>query len=281
MKNNNFMIIGGDNRFAYMENFFYDKGIKVKRIYPGEYKADDFSAFGNFILPVPASRDNININTPISEETLYFGDFFRLLPNGCRLAGGMIPEEWKKKLDEKDIEVFDYYGDTDFAADNAIPTAEGVIGIIINRLPVTVNELNCIVTGYGKCGKVIAERLMMLGAKVTVAARRDESIKDAESNGLNAVSLSEIGKVSQHARVLINTVPSRIIDEAVISRLKNDSIIIEIASAPFGTDFDCAARYGITVIKAGALPSRFSPETAGKIIAKTIIKHYGGELNGD
>ena len=57
-------------------------------------------------------------------------------------------------------------------------------------------------------------------------------------------------------------------------------MIIEIASAPFGTDFDCASEYGINTIKAGSLPGRISPETAGKIISDTVLAYYRSDRNG-
>ena len=109
MNNDNVMIIGGDCRFSYMKKILENSGFNVKRIYPGEYRADDFSSCSLFILPVPVTRDNININTPLAGETFYFGDFIRLLPDGVTVAGGIILPEWEQKLKDKNIKVFDYY----------------------------------------------------------------------------------------------------------------------------------------------------------------------------
>ena len=98
MNNENIMIIGGDCRFSYMKKNLENMGYNVTRIYPGEYRADDFFVCSLFILPVPVSRDNININTPMAGEQFYFGDFIRLLPEGVTVAGGMLLPEWEEKL---------------------------------------------------------------------------------------------------------------------------------------------------------------------------------------
>lgn len=280
MNNENIMIIGGDCRFSYMKKIMENCGFSVKRIYPGEYRADDFSACSLFILPVPVSRDNININTPLAGEAFYFGDFIRLLPDGATVAGGMILPEWKEKLKNKNIRVFDYYKDEKLTVKNAVPTAEGVIGILINSLPETIDGLSCAVTGYGRCSKEICRKLKCLGADVTVAARSDKNLNDAYNDGIKICRLSDFHKNCSDIRAVINTVPARIIDESIISNLKNDAVIIEIASAPFGTDFNCAERYNINVIKAGSLPGRIAPETAGKIICDTVLEFYRGDANG-
>ena len=281
MKNKpKFMIIGGDCRFSYIRNILENEGYFAKRIYPGEYRADDFTDIDIFILPVPVSRDNININTPLAGENFYFGDLLRLLPENCIVAGGLFKEEQITKLKTKNITVYDYYQNDELARKNAIPTAEGVIGILINALPVTIDKLKCAVTGYGRCASVLAQKLMLLGADVTVTARSEKNLSDAKNNGMNICPLSGFSDICDQFSAVINTVPARIIDRNIISKLKKDCVIIEIASAPFGTDFDCAAEYGINTIKAGSLPGRISPETAGKIISDTVLAYYRSDRNG-
>ena len=282
MKNKpDFMIIGGDCRFSYIKTILEKKGYSAKRIYPGEYRADDFDNTDIFILPVPVSRDNININTPLAGENFYFGDFVRLLPEKCIVTGGLFKEEHLQKLKNKNAVVYDYYKNDTLARKNAIPTAEGVIGILINALPVTVDGLKCAVTGYGKCASVISRKLKALGADVTAVARSDKNLSDAEHDGMNTCRLSDFPAVCHGFDTIINTVPSRIIDRNILSKIKKDCVIIEIASAPFGIDFDCATELGINAIKAGSLPGRISPETAGEIICDTVLSYYWSDSNGN
>lgn len=281
MNNKKIMIIGGDCRFSYMTTILESEGYTAKRIYPGEYRADDFSDCSLFILPVPVSRDKININTPLAGENFYFRDFIRLLPENSTVAGGLWSSEWKEMLEERNIKVFDYYKKEDLAIKNAIPTAEGVIGILVNSLPVTIDGLSCAVTGYGKCGKELARKLKKLGADITVVARNEKNLTEAENDAMKICELKNLENQCNDFDVIINTVPVKIIDEKIISKMKKNTVIIEIASAPFGTDFDCASKYGITVIKAGSLPGRTAPKTAGKIISDTILRFYRGDSHGD
>lgn len=282
MKNKpEFMIIGGDCRFSYIKTILESKGYKAKRIYPGEYRADDFQHADIFILPVPVSRDNININTPLAGEQFYFGDFLRLIPENSIVAGGLFSEDMYEKLRKKNITVFDYYKDEELTKANAVPTAEGVIGILINALPVTLNSLKCAVTGYGKCASVLAKKLKALGAEVTSVVRREESLKEAENDGIKGCYFSDFASEAQQFRAIINTVPARVIDRDIITKLRKDCVLIEIASAPFGIDFDCAKENGINTIKAGSLPGRISPLTAGEIICDTVLSCYGSENYGN
>ena len=280
-KKPDFMIIGGDCRFSYIKTILENQGYSAKRIYPGEYRADDFNNIDIFILPVPVSRDNININTPLAGENFYFGDFLRLVPENCIVAGGLFKAEQIQKLKDKNVTVYDYYKNDSLARKNAVPTAEGVIGILINALPVTIDGLRCAVTGYGKCASVLAQKLKALGADVTAVARSDKNLSDAEKDGMNICRLSDFPNICHEFSAIVNTVPSRIIDSNILSKIKKDCVIIEIASAPFGIDFDCAAEKGINTIKAGSLPGRISPKTAGEIISDTVLSYYWSDSNGN
>ena len=148
-------------------------------------------------------------------------------------------------------------------------------------MPVTVDGLKCAVTGYGKCASVISQKLKVLGADVTAVARSDKNLSDAENDGMHTCRLTDFPAVCHGFDTIINTVPSRIIDRNILSKIKKDCVIIEIASAPFGIDFDCATELGINAIKAGSLPGRISPETAGEIICDTVLSYYWSDINGN
>ena len=49
---------------------------------------------------------------------------------------------------------------------NAVPTAEGVISYLIQNRKKTIMDSKILVIGYGRCGKVLAQKLALLGAKV-------------------------------------------------------------------------------------------------------------------
>ena len=65
-----------------------------------------------------------------------------------------------------------------------------------------------LLTGYGKCAKEIALRLLALGAKVTVLARKREARMEAKSDGCQAVDFSYGPEEAYGSAVVVNTVPA-------------------------------------------------------------------------
>mgnify|MGYP003420425197 FL=1 len=52
--------------------------------------------------------------------------------------------------------------------------------------------------------------------------------------------------------------------------MKKECKIIELASAPFGLDFDLARKHSVDVVKAIGLPGKYTPKSAGEIIGKKL-----------
>jgi dipicolinate synthase subunit A len=167
--------------------------------------------------------------------------------------------------------VFDYFEREELAVNNAVPTAQGVIKIAMENMKITLHGARCAVTGYGRTAKVLADMLAALGARVTVAARKCSDLAWARTGGLDAVNISELMKTAPELDLLVNTVPSLVLDCKTLSALRRDCLVIDIASAPYGTDFACARELGLNVIVPGSLPGKTAPKTAGEIIADAIL----------
>lgn len=85
-------------------------------------------------------------------------------------------------------------------------------------------------------------------------------------------------KMAPELDLLVNTVPSLVLDCKTLSALRRDCLVIDIASAPYGTDFACARELGLNVIVPGSLPGKTAPKTAGEIIADAILNIIKEEL---
>ena len=59
-----------------------------------------------------------------------------------------------------------------------------------------------------------------------------------------------------------------LIDKNILSRLRKDVLLIDIASPPFGVDIGLADSYGINAVRALGLPGKYAPEEAGRLIFK-------------
>ena len=62
-----------------------------------------------------------------------------------------------------------------------------------------------------------------------------------------------------------------IFDSDKLSKLRRDTLIIDLASKPGGVDLAEAERLNIKTIHALGLPGKTAPVTAGEIIAESII----------
>ena len=56
--------------------------------------------------------------------------------------------------------------------------------------------------------------------------------------------------------LIINTIPSRILDHEKLEMIGKECLVIDLASKPGGVDFDKAKLIGIKVIRALSLPGR-------------------------
>jgi dipicolinate synthase subunit A len=71
--------------------------------------------------------------------------------------------------------------------------------------------------------------------------------------------------------IIFNTIPSVILGEEQLEKVKKDCVIIDLASKPGGVDFEASKRLGIKTIWALALPGKVAPITAANIIKSTIF----------
>lgn len=161
------------------------------------------------------------------------------------------------KTDKKYNRVIDNYTQNDlFKQKNAYPTAEGALCIALSNTDKVLSDCVCVITGNGFVSKALENLLLKLDVKTYVCARRNARYGFCDIPSFNP-------------DFIFNTVPAKVLDESILEKVKS-SVIIELASAPYGLDFTTAENLGIKVIKAGGLPGKMFPETAGKILYEVI-----------
>ena len=64
---------------------------------------------------------------------------------------------------------------------------------------------------------------------------------------------------------------SVVLPRALLQKLPRGAVIIDLASLPGGTDFAAAEALGLHAEHALALPGRCAPQTAGALIAQTVL----------
>ena len=226
------------------------------------------------IFPLPMTKEGIYLNTSLcSKEPINLVDMIDHIKEKSLVLGGKIPSEIRDMFTEKKIRFIDYYTD-ELQIENALPTAEGAIGIALYELPVMLSGSNAMVVGYGRIGKVLALKLQLLGANVTVAARKSSDLAYAKAYGYHTMGIQNGLSCEQlhHFDVIFNTVPVCLFGREELSYMNENTLFIDLASFPYGINLEEATRRKIRVIQAQSLPGKFSPVSAGRILAETVVR---------
>lgn len=272
-----FLFAGGDERQLYaadkLKKMGYETAAAGFEKYDGAvpYKAESAEnayLYDAVVLPLPLTRDGENINAPFSENKISIKSLSEFIGKGKSVFGGKMSDDIKKLFSENKI--YDCYSREDFQLLNAVPTAEGIAEIALRELPITVNGATFVVFGFGRAGKAIGELFKAMGADVIIGARRASVLTEAEKRGFKTVNISDDFDIPEKIGMAVNTVPAEILSEKHLKQLKG-CLYAEAASAPYGTDLEKARAAGVNVILASGLPGKIAPESAGEIIAKTII----------
>lgn len=153
---------------------------------------------------------------------------------------------------------------------NSIPTAEGAIQRAMEQLPVTLHGSRVVVVGFGRCGVTLARMLGGIGARVRVVARDAAQRARAYEMGFEAEPMERLPQSVADARAVFNTVPALLITRRVLEAMRRDVVVIDVAQAPGGVDFEAAKELGIKAFLDLGIPGRVAPETAGEILARVI-----------
>lgn len=261
------LICGGDKRQRYLYKMMKNDGLNVKTYALSEedfVRTEDINKFDVVILPLPVSLDGINLNAPCMDYEIKIDDIFSHLLGSQIVLGGMC--------DKLNYDMTDYYENEKFKVQNAIPTAEGAVRIAMEKCDFTINGAKCLVAGYGRIGKVLSKMLVGLGADVTVCARNKKELEISEVFGCKACDIDFIGDIVCDYDIIFNTVPKTVITSEMLGKISKSTLIIELASKPYGIDMAAARALGRNVVLASGLPGKFTPKTAGKILKDVIMK---------
>ena len=154
---------------------------------------------------------------------------------------------------------------------NAILTAEGALATVMAELPITVHGMHVGVVGFGRIGKTTSSLFRAVGAEVTVFARSFASLAWAQTYNCKPEHFDRLREMAHTFDCILNTVPALVIDAAILEKMRQDTLIIDLASKPGGVDFHAAQRLGIRALPALSLPGKTSPDTAGRIISETVL----------
>lgn len=223
------------------------------------------------VLPFPSFAGNCLRGTKQFE----ISEVLHRLGEGSLVFGGKFGA-WEEAFSDRGAKVCDLFASEPLSTQNAIPTAEGAIGLAIDFSPVTLYGAKCLVVGFGRCGRALAERLKMLGSEVTVSARREGDFAAAEALGYRTEVTAAWARGLMAYDLIFNTVPSEVFSPEQVATLKPDCVFLDLASQPSLAE---EGRRSLHYHLAPAIPARFSPKTAGILYAEAIHQALKGEFS--
>ncbi len=276
----NISVIGGDTRQIYTALYLSEKKYNVN-IFGFEHstKVKELKASNTLeeamkneiiILPLPVTKNKKVLNTSFAKNNILLEDIIKLTTENHKILVGMASKNILREFQGKGAVCDDYFVKEEFTLKNALLTSEGILSVILENIPSTIFGMDIAITGYGRIAEYTAHKLKLLGANVSVFARNSVALTKAENSGLRAYKLNDLIVYANTFDCIVNTVPSLIISDEIIKQTKNDVLLVETASAPYGIDFIAAEQLERTVYKAFSLPGKTAPKTAGIIIAQTI-----------
>ena len=281
----NFWVIGGDLRQAHLaqllaldghevHTFALEQGAHAAPLAVCEHTPEAMELAQCVIFPLPAVCAPGQLNTPLSDREHPLSSLLPHLRPTQLLCGGKCDPNTALFLHRNGLYLHDYFAREELVVANAVPTAEGAVQIAMEELPVTLHGASVLVLGFGRVGTLTAHRFGGLGARVSVAARSCAQRAWAQAFGFSAVPLCELTPVIGDFDLVINTVPSLLLGEELLTLLRGDALIIDLASRPGGVDMEAATRLGRRVIWALSLPGKVAPLTAAACLRDTIYNLF-------
>ena len=231
----------------------------------------DFSLIDAIILPVSGTTPDGHVDTIFSNEKVnLLEEMVMKTPEHCTIFSGITNPYLDDLINKTKRHHVLLFSRDDVAIYNSIPTVEGTIMMAIQHTDITIHGSNVVVLGLGRVGMSVARTFHLLGSKVKVGARKPEHIARITEMGLSPFHLDELTNYVSDTDILINTIPHLIVTAKVIAKMPVQTLIIDLASKPGGTDFRYAEKRGIKALLAPSLPGIVAPKTAGTILANVL-----------
>lgn len=233
------------------------------------------------VLPLPVNSREGMLNAPLCDGLYTTREVLSALGREQLVCAGRIDEATTIASELLGLTLIDYLCREELAVANAVAAAEGAVQLIMEETPITVCASSCLVLGFGRIGKLLCHRLRGLGARVTATARSYADLAWIKAYGYDALETDHIDASLHMYDVVVNTVPTRVLGENRLVRLKKGCLCLDLASKPGGMDFSAASKLGVKAVWALSLPGEVAPVSSGAMIRDTIyniLKEKGVQL---
>lgn len=252
------LLIGSDLRLKECTRLFKDKDLIVT-YHPYDKVTDELVELivktqpTHIVLPIQGMSEPLDVKL-FSKETIFFT--------------GILPEIHKTKLEAAGHLVMSYLKDERFVWNNALLTAEGFVKdfYLETNTPIACTHFQ--IAGFGRVGRMLAHVLAAAGAKLTIVARSEAQLGEAEAHGFEVKELTP--DVEFEPGFLINTIPAQ-----WLSLQPEDSLrVFDLASKPGCLKPGMSSAYYTLHL---GLPGKHFPQRAASYLADTILRMCRGK----
>lgn len=190
------------------------------------------------------------------------------LPKNILVFGSKVREELKGYLEGiKYVSLMDI---EDFVIDNAKLTAENFLVDLIQNTDLSIYEQKILILGNGRVAKALWYLFLKLNVSFDAAMRRKDEYNLSKLIAGKSFLFDDVRKNLYEYDIVINTIPEVIFKDD--TEFKEGCVLFELAS------INCIENVKrIKYVLCPALPAKYSPKSAGRLIINEVRKILKGE----
>lgn len=273
---NKVLVIGGDDRSFLLYTLLKRRGIAAdlygfdKR---GLDTVDSLKKIGTYsyiILPIPYRMEFNSMKAPFCSKKIPIDQLE--FHKGQTVFLGAVGEEVEFLKDFAGKTV-NFLKDTTYVEKNAALTAVITAGLIPLKYGVCPVGKKTLLCGYGRIASKVADLLYSQRAHITVAARSETAKAQILSKGYDFLPIYDLENSIGDFDMVINTVPSWVINKRELKKVKEDCLIIDVASKPGGIDLQTAHQLKVQAFMEPGLPGIYTPKEEAENLLQVVLKH--------
>lgn len=247
------LFIGSDRRIEESARLFKEKGLAVSVHFHDDVTNDLIEKIAeihptHIVLPIQG------INGRLDSQRL---------PKGTTFFTGILSDIQKTELESAGHIVSSYLHDERFVWNNARLTAEGFIKDFYQETNIPIVNTPIQIAGFGRVGRMLAHVLQAAGADLTIVARSEAQLGEAEALGFEVEKLSD--DIDFKPGYLVNTIPAQ-----WLTLPQEDSLrVFDLASKPGCLKPGMSSAYYTLHL---GLPGKHFPIRAASYLAETILR---------
>lgn len=257
------IVFDTDRRFHYLQHYLEKNGINIVES-KGSYQLD-FVLFG---LKGPDQFGKIQIE---NGDVLSFDEnWFETLPHHCIIASYLFNAYLKKMAEQFALTYWTMETDEILTRTNANLTAEACISEIIKRRPFALSGSRISILGYGRIAQALAKMLEGFRIEGTVVLRSHAYDLEINKMGYRVCHFQD--EEFLNADLIINTVPATVLYDKHLEKLNRQTMLVELASFPYGFDSVKAMSLGLEVALLLGLPAKYAYASSAIAMSQALYR---------